>query len=360
MQLDTKKSDYLYGRLLAVADFIEERAMDKGRDYPTNAIRLMQQFVQRPFETWPKIHEKLIPSFKKLGTNGRIYQLILGEIEELFLGKNRYECGELSLEFLQGFSSQRQNLFQKWEPQGRKEDEEKFLYELSSRRSELYGCLLAIADAAEQEASDGERIGMTNAMQMMTVYAARPYESWGRLHDKLLPYLERLGEKAEYYQWLIGIIEMQMSQSERESIAPLDGSYLHGYYGMQRVFYRKTRFSWTPQIWDAEKDMRSAIYGKLLGIAERLERKRFIGEEKVNARCTNELRFMMAFAQKPASTWRNLRVKLEPYQRYAGNCAEEDNTILEQLEAELQQHGWNTNTPLGSIYLHCYYEERNR
>ncbi len=59
----------------------------------------------------------------------------------------------------------------------------------------------------------GERAGMTNAIQMMSVFAAKPYESWGRLHDKLLPYLIKLGKRAEYYQRLIGFTEMQFSQA---------------------------------------------------------------------------------------------------------------------------------------------------
>lgn len=361
LQAGSKKADYLYGRLLAVADFIEEKAMDKGRDYPTNAIRLMQQFARHPFETWPKIHEKLIPSFRKHGSKSNMYQMILEEIEGSFSGDDRYECGELSLEFLQGFSSQRQVLFQKWESGMEKKDGVKAQYELPKRRAELYGCLLAIADAAEREASDRDRTGMTNAMQMMSVFAARPYENWGRLHDKLLPYLEKLGQRADYYQWLIEMVEMQFLQLDRESTMSLDGSYLHGYYCMLRTFYQKTQFSREPQVWKDAEDMRGALYGQLLGLAELLEKRRLIsGAEDIDKRVTNELRFMAAFAQKPAATWEILKVKLRPYQRYAGNWAEKVDAMLELLEAQLQQHGWNTNAPLGSIYLHYYYKERNK
>lgn len=340
--------------------------MEKGRDYPTNAIRLMHKYVQYPFETWPRLYEKLIPSFKKLGEDSRLYQKILEEIEQLFSGEDRYKRGELSWEFLQGFSSQRQNLFQKWEPdQGeadvKKEGEESELYELPKRRSELYGCLLAIADAAEQEASDGERIGMTNAVQMIPAFAPRPYETWGRLHDKLIPYLEKMGKKADYYQRLIGLIEMQFSQSDRELFKPLDGSYLHGYYCMRRALYTKVKFIQDVPAWMDAQDMRSALFGKLLGIAERLERRHFIGEtDDMDRRATNELRFMTAFAQRPEAAWEILKVKLKPYQRSAGNRGKQDNEILQQLEIHLRQHGWYNNRSLGSIYLHYYYEERNK
>lgn len=361
LQTNSNNPDYLYGRLLAVADFIEEKAMeDKGRDFPTNAIRLMQQFMRHPFETWPKVHEKLIPSFQKLGVKGKGYQMILEEIEQLFAGDDRYKRRELSMEFLQGFSSQRQKFFQKMESIGEKDQEEVF-YELPRRRSEIYGCLLAIADVAEWESSDEDRTGITNAMQMMSKFAAKPYESWGRLHDKLIPHLEKLGEKADYYQGLIGMAEMQFSQADRESMVPLDSSYLHGYYCMRRALYRKARFSGEPQVWEEATDVPSALYGQLLGIAERIERRCFAGEvKKIDRRFTNELRFATVFAQKPAATWKYLRVKLRPYQRYAGNRAEKDNVILEQLEKHLQQHSRSTDAPLGSIFLHYYYKERNK
>ena len=361
LEVDSKNGDYLYGRLLAAADFMEEKSTDKGRDYPTNAVRLMQKFVQCPFETWPKIHEKLIPCFKNLGPDSKWYQILFGEIEKRFPEENRYGRRELSLEFLLGFSSQRQMLYQKWKPEKKIETGETVIYALPRRRSELYGCLLAVADVAEQEASEGERAGMTNAIQMMSVFAAKPYESWGRLHDKLLPYLIKLGKRAEYYQRLIGFTEMQFSQAERVSTEPLDGSYLHGYYCMRQTFYQKTQFSRLPQTWETAEDSRSVRYGRLLGIADRMEKNRFACEEgDIDRRSTNELRFMTVFSRKPSSTWENLKVKLKPYQRYGGNRSGENWAALEQLEQQLKQCGWNTDIPLGSIYLHGYYEEKNK
>lgn len=361
LEADSKKEDYLYGRLLAVADFMEEKSEDRGRDYPTNAIRLMQKFVQYPFETWPRIHEKLIPCFKNLGPDSKWYQILFAEIEKRFLEESRYGRRALSLEFLQGFSSQRQMLYQKWKSEKKSEAGETVIYALPRRRSELYGCLLAIADVAEEEASEKERAGMTNAIQMMSVFASKPYESWGRLHDKLLPYLMKLGKKAEYYQRLIGFIEMQFSQADRGSTAPLDGSYLHGYYCMRQTFYQKTQFFRQSQIWEMEKDSRSVWYGRLLGIADRMEKTRFAYENgDIDRRSTNELRFMTAFSQKPSSTWEYLKVKLKSYQRYGGNRSGENRAALEQLEQQLKQYGWNTDVPLESIYLHGYYEERNK
>lgn len=47
--------DYLYGRLLAVAEYIERTALDAAgeKNRPTNAERLMQRFADQPYATWP-------------------------------------------------------------------------------------------------------------------------------------------------------------------------------------------------------------------------------------------------------------------------------------------------------------------
>lgn len=44
--------DYLYGRLLAIAEHIEERALYVGEKRDTNAAKLMQRFADHPFSTW--------------------------------------------------------------------------------------------------------------------------------------------------------------------------------------------------------------------------------------------------------------------------------------------------------------------
>lgn len=63
-----RERDYLYGRLLALADRIEYRTYDKEKDGSrvTNAKRYMNQFSQRPFETWKVIEENIQPYLNKL------------------------------------------------------------------------------------------------------------------------------------------------------------------------------------------------------------------------------------------------------------------------------------------------------
>ncbi len=66
MSLETERNsrDYLYGRLLAIADSIEGYALstsDEGKKRETTAGRLMQRFSDRPFSTWRTIELALKP-----------------------------------------------------------------------------------------------------------------------------------------------------------------------------------------------------------------------------------------------------------------------------------------------------------
>lgn len=70
MSLDESQSDrsYLFGRLLAIAQQIEEWALnDAGEKRDTNAERLMHQFKLHPYKTWGIISDKLRPYISRLG-----------------------------------------------------------------------------------------------------------------------------------------------------------------------------------------------------------------------------------------------------------------------------------------------------
>jgi CRISPR-associated protein Csd1 len=59
--------DYLYGRLLAIAERIEEIALSvSSENRSTTAARLMQRFADRPFETWRTIELALQPYIQRL------------------------------------------------------------------------------------------------------------------------------------------------------------------------------------------------------------------------------------------------------------------------------------------------------
>ncbi len=127
MALDHERTtrDYLYGRLLAVADCLEGLALsdvEKGR--PTNAARLMQRFADHPFSTWRTIELQLVPYKARLGEKGRKYEKALQEIMNLFMTDDYTQDGPLSGEFLIGFHTQRTELFKKSENTNTNTEEE--------------------------------------------------------------------------------------------------------------------------------------------------------------------------------------------------------------------------------------------
>lgn len=113
--LDKKSNnrDYLYGRLLAVADRIEYRTFEKEKDASrvTNAKRYMSTFSQRPFDTWKVIEENLQPYLNKLSiAERRYYENLLDEICELFDVYAFQKNDKLDGLYLLGFHSQSYDL----------------------------------------------------------------------------------------------------------------------------------------------------------------------------------------------------------------------------------------------------------
>lgn len=127
LELDRKTRDYLFGRLLAVAEHLEERALyvagEKGR--LTNAAKLMQRFADRPFSTWRTIELALTPYKTRLRAKRPSVLLRLekhlDEIVCSLKAQDFMDDHKLSGEFLLGYHCQRPAL---WESQNSDTDEE--------------------------------------------------------------------------------------------------------------------------------------------------------------------------------------------------------------------------------------------
>lgn len=118
MSLDETRNtrDYLFGRLLAIADVMEERALSEAeKKRPTNATRYMQQFSQRPFGTWKQIHELLTPYFMHLGNNASYYKWLIAQVGDLFKPEDFTSNKPLTGEYLLGYYCQRQKMWEKKE-----------------------------------------------------------------------------------------------------------------------------------------------------------------------------------------------------------------------------------------------------
>lgn len=119
MSLDTERTSrsYLYGRLLAVADVLEEAALGKEENRPTNAARMMQRFASRPFDTWPTLYQRLDPYRRRLKANkpGLLhrYETELDAIKNLFLPTDFTSDARLDGEYLLGYHCQRSALYTK-------------------------------------------------------------------------------------------------------------------------------------------------------------------------------------------------------------------------------------------------------
>jgi len=105
--------DYLYGRLLAIAERIEDVALSVGgENRPTTAARLMQRFADRPFETWRTIELALQPYMQRLRVSraGFLTNQLkeLDTVQAMFKHDDFTSKAALSGEFLLGYHCQRQ------------------------------------------------------------------------------------------------------------------------------------------------------------------------------------------------------------------------------------------------------------
>jgi CRISPR-associated protein Csd1 len=112
LERDRTTRDYLYGRLLALAENIESSALklaDETR--PTNAARLMQRFADRPYTTWAILEQGLAPYKNRLRSNkpGVLYSLErrMDEVMGLFDPDDFVSDRKLSGEFLLGYHCER-------------------------------------------------------------------------------------------------------------------------------------------------------------------------------------------------------------------------------------------------------------
>jgi CRISPR-associated protein Csd1 len=117
MTLETNNTsrDYLYGRLLAVAERIEQIALSIANEKRmTTAERLMQRFADRPYSTWRNIELALKPYMQRLQSSRAGFltnqRKELDEIMSAFNGSDFTSDKKLSGEFLLGYHCQRQAL----------------------------------------------------------------------------------------------------------------------------------------------------------------------------------------------------------------------------------------------------------
>ncbi len=106
--------DYLYGRLLAVADYAEGSTYDDNENRPTNAKRLMEAFSNHPCETWKVLCLSLRPYLNRMNIGKRSYfERMINQITAMFPLDSYNDNSPLSSEFLHAYSCQMNDFFTK-------------------------------------------------------------------------------------------------------------------------------------------------------------------------------------------------------------------------------------------------------
>jgi CRISPR-associated protein Csd1 len=177
----------------------------------------------------------------------------------------------------------------------------------------------------------------------MQRFVQKPVETWKQLYIKLIPYINKLEEKASYYQYLIGEIESKFIKEERLEQKALSYKFLCGFSSQRQKFFNRKNtddskeldindevvafeesnlersenaYNNTDKSLDSSKEEyllpsdTSGLYGCLLAIADIVEFKA-LGDRYKGT--TNALRLMESFSMKPVSTWKNIHDKLIPY-----------------------------------------------
>jgi CRISPR-associated protein Csd1 len=114
---ESNDRDYLFGRLLAIADVLERSALNPDENRSTNAIRYMNSFAKHPERTWKTIQESLQPYQMRLGKKGNYFSRLIDDVASR-IGIEDFNNKPLSGRYLLGFYSQRHELYQKNDNKG--------------------------------------------------------------------------------------------------------------------------------------------------------------------------------------------------------------------------------------------------
>lgn len=106
--------DYLYGRLLAVADVAEASTYNDEGSRTTNAKRFFEAFSNHPYQTWDVIYKSLRPYLNRMSKSKSVYyERMINDITAMFEVDDFRNNSPLSPEFLHAYSCQVNELYTK-------------------------------------------------------------------------------------------------------------------------------------------------------------------------------------------------------------------------------------------------------
>lgn len=115
IQEENNSRDYLFGRLLGVAEVMERSVLrERDENRATNATRYFNAYSQHPARTWMVIRKQLSPYFQRPGGSAGYYAMIIQKIEDQLTVEQMIDA-PLGPVFLLGYSSQIQEMYTKKE-----------------------------------------------------------------------------------------------------------------------------------------------------------------------------------------------------------------------------------------------------
>lgn len=357
-----KDQNYLFGRLLAIADIAEnESKKEKQKGYLTNAQRYMTIFAQRPLTVWKTIYLKLMPYLIKMGKDENKNYIVnriqreIGEISILLQGDVQKLNQPLNGSFLIGYVHQKADWYHKCDHEEKQINFNMFSMDnTDTERSYLFGRVLALADLAESEVMGNDNSRATNAQKYLSSFAQRPLTTWSIIFSNLQPYLTHNQYAFRFKRSLDRIFNLMPSDEEsmKHRNDPLNGRFIIGYYQQRNAWFRKEKIEDTKVIsLNQQTNSRDYLYGRLLAFADVLENN-VLNSYEIK-RQTNAMNYLKAFKQQPLTTWKIIRLRIAPYiknSRYGSTIV----CYINEIEKRLS----DSNTPLNGEFLVGYSQQR--
>lgn len=105
---------------------------------------------------------------------------------------------------------------------------------------------------------------------------------------------------------------------------------------------------------DETKADRSYLFGRLIAVADQMERATFSRDE-MGSRTTNAMRYMEIFFARPASTWMTLQKKLLPYQQKREIYGGKERKLISKIGSMFHDDDFLSDRPLDGKFLLGYY-----
>lgn len=171
------------------------------------------------------------------------------------------------------------------------------------------------------------------------------------LYTRLLPCIvDRQTIPKDIVKSIFNRVKNPMSFEERQLSNPI-GDWqrtLNIACALIRKLYEKEEVRLTL---DETNTNRDYLFGRLLGVAEVLERNEL--RRRDENRATNAMRYFNAFSQHPARTWLTIRKQLHPYQVRQGENIWFYNKLIQEIESSIPPEQMNNNA-LGPLFLLGY------